>query len=63
MESGAVSAILVLAGGLCAIAGYVLGERRQRRKFAAATNRQTGADRPIDDGFADPTAVRGHRLN
>ena len=35
MMSGLVSALLVLAGGSCAIAGYVLGSWHQRRAIEA----------------------------
>ena len=35
MMSGVVSALLVLAGGACAVAGYVLGSWHQRRAIEA----------------------------
>ena len=35
MMSGVVSALLVIAGGGCAVAGYVLGSWHQRRALEA----------------------------
>lgn len=33
MMNGVVSALLVVAGGACALAGYVIGSWRQRREL------------------------------
>jgi hypothetical protein len=48
MLSGLVSALLVLAGGTCAVAGYVLGSWHQRRAIEAEMNGELFTERAID---------------
>ena len=48
MLSGLVSALLVLAGGACAVAGYVLGSWHQRRAFEAEMTSDLFTERAID---------------
>ena len=48
MLSGLVSALLVLAGGTCAVAGYVLGSWHQRRAIEAEMNGELFAERALD---------------
>ena len=48
MMSGVVSALLVLAGGTCAVAGYVLGSWHQRRALEAEMNGDLLTERTID---------------
>ena len=46
MLNGLVSALLVLAGGTCAVAGYVLGSWHQRRALEAEMNGELFSERP-----------------
>lgn len=62
MMSGVVSALLVLAGGTCAVAGYVLGSWHQRRALEAEMNGELLADRTIEL-IDDPSPRRDHRPN
>ena len=62
MTEAFVSALLVLAGGLCAIAGYTLGARHERRTLAAEIGRMPPVE-PDVDGFGDPTPRRDQRPN
>jgi hypothetical protein len=48
MMSGVVSALLVLAGGTCAVAGYVLGSWHQRRALEAEMNGELLSERAMD---------------
>jgi hypothetical protein len=48
MMSGVVSALLVLAGGTCAVAGYVLGSWHQRRALEAEMNGELLTERTMD---------------
>ena len=48
MLSGLVSALLVLAGGACAVAGYVLGSWHQRRAIEAEMNSELFTEQAID---------------
>jgi hypothetical protein len=48
MMSGVVSALLVLAGGTCAVAGYVLGSWHQRRAIEAEMNGELLSERTMD---------------
>jgi len=61
MMSGLVSALLVLAGGACAIAGYVLGSWHQRRAIEAEMTGETYTERV--DLIDDPTPRRDQRPN
>jgi hypothetical protein len=40
MLNGVVSALLVVAGGVCAMAGYAIGSWRQRRTLDAELERE-----------------------
>ena len=62
MLSGLVSALLVLAGGACAVAGYVLGSWHQRRAFEAEINSDLFTERAIDL-LEDPSPRRAQRPN
>jgi len=62
MMSGLVSALLILAGGACAIAGYVLGSWHQRRAIEAEMNGEMFTDRPVDLND-DPAPRRDQRPN
>jgi hypothetical protein len=62
MLSGVVSALLVLAGGACAVAGYVLGSWHQRRALEAELNGDLFSDRAVDL-LADASSPRDHRPN
>jgi hypothetical protein len=48
MMSGVVSALLVLAGGTCAVAGYVLGSWHQRRALEAEMNGELLSERTME---------------
>jgi hypothetical protein len=48
MMSGLVSALLVLAGGACAVVGYVLGSWHQRRAIEAEITGQLFAERTVE---------------
>jgi hypothetical protein len=63
MMSGVVSALLVLAGGICAVAGYVLGSWHQRRTIEAEMNGELFTDRTALDLIDDPSPRRDHRPN
>jgi len=62
MMSGVVSALLVLAGGTCAVAGYVLGSWHQRRAIEAEMNGDLFSDRTIDL-LDEVSHRRDHRPN
>lgn len=62
MLSGVLSALLVLAGGTCAVAGYVLGSWHQRRAIEAEMNGELFSDRTVDL-LDDPTPRRDQRPN
>jgi len=62
MMSGVVSALLVLAGGTCAVAGYVLGSWHQRRALEAEMNGELLTERTIDL-IDDPSPRRDQRSN
>ena len=62
MMSGVVSALLVLAGGTCAVAGYVLGSWHQRRALEAEMNGDLLTERTIDL-IDDPSPRRDQRSN
>ena len=62
MMNGFVSALLVLAGGTCAVAGYVLGSWHQRRAIEAEMNGETFSERAVDL-LEDPAPSRDHRPN
>jgi len=61
MMSGLVSALLVFAGGACAIAGYVLGSWHQRRAIEAEMTGELFSERV--DLLEDPTPRRDQRPN
>jgi hypothetical protein len=61
MMNGLVSALLVLAGGACAVAGYVIGSWHQRRAIEAELEGDLFTDRIVD--LFDPVAPRDQRLN
>jgi hypothetical protein len=62
MMTGLVSALLVLAGGTCAIAGYVLGSWHQRRALEAEMAGELFPDRAVDL-IDDPSPRRDQRPN
>jgi hypothetical protein len=62
MMTGLVSALLVLAGGACAIAGYVLGSWHQRRALEAEMSGELFTDRAVDL-IDDPLPGRDQRPN
>ena len=62
MMTGLVSALLVLAGGACAIAGYVLGSWHQRRALEAEMTGELFTDRTVDL-IDDPSPSRDQRPN
>ena len=62
MLNGLVSALLVLAGGTCAVAGYVLGSWHQRRALEAEMNGDLYTDR-ASDLLEDPAPRRDQRPN
>ena len=61
MLTGLMSALLVLAGGACAVAGYVLGSWHQRRTIEAELEGDLFGERLAD--LFDPIAPRDQRLN
>lgn len=61
MMNGLVSALLVFAGGACAVAGYVLGSWHQRRAIEAELEGDLFTDRIVD--LFDPISPRDQRLN
>jgi hypothetical protein len=62
MLNGFVSALLVLAGGTCAVAGYVLGSWHQRRAIEAEINGELFTERAVDL-LEDPSPPRDQRPN
>ena len=62
MLNGFVSALLVLAGGACAVAGYVLGSWHQRRALEAEMNGELFTERAVDL-IEDPSPRRDQRPN
>jgi len=62
MLSGLVSALLVLAGGACAVAGYVLGSWHQRRAIEAEMNTELFTERALDL-LDEPSPRRAQRPN
>ena len=62
MLNGFVSALLVLAGGTCAVAGYVLGSWHQRRALEAEMNGELFSERSVDL-LEDPAPSRDYRPN
>ena len=62
MMSGVVSALLVLAGGACAVAGYVLGSWHQRRAFEADIGGELFSERALNL-IDDPLPRRDQRSN
>lgn len=63
MANGLLSALLVLAGGACAVTGYVLGSWHQRRAFEADLGSELFGDRGLDLLDDEPTHRRDQRLN
>jgi len=63
MFNGFVSALLVLAGGTCAVAGYVLGSWHQRRAIEAEINGELFSERGSVDLLEDPSPPRDQRPN
>jgi hypothetical protein len=63
MVNGLLSALLVLAGGACAVTGYVLGSWHQRRAFEAELGGDFFGDRGVDLLDDEPTRRRDQRLN
>ena len=59
MMSGVVSALLVFAGGACAVAGYVLGSWHQRRAFEAEMSGELFSERTLD--LIDEAIPRRHQ--
>jgi hypothetical protein len=62
MLTGVMSALLVFAGGACAVAGYVLGSWHQRRAIEAEMNGELFSERSVDL-LDDPTPRRDQRPN
>ena len=62
MLTGVVSALLVMAGGACAVAGYVLGSWHQRRALEAEMTGELFSERTVDL-LTDPSPRRDHRPN
>ena len=62
MLNGLVSALLVLAGGACAVAGYVLGSWHQRRAIEAEMNGDLFTERALEL-LDDPSPRRAQRPN
>ena len=62
MLNGFVSGLLVLAGGACAVAGYVLGSWHQRRAIEAEMNGELFSERAIDL-LDEPSPRRAQRPN
>jgi hypothetical protein len=62
MMTGLVSALLVLAGGACAVAGYVLGSWHQRRAIEAEINGELFSERAVEL-LEDPRPRRDQRPN
>ena len=62
MLTGVMSALLVFAGGACAVAGYVLGSWHQRRAIEAEMNGELFSERTVDL-LDDPAPRRDQRPN
>jgi len=62
MLNGVLSALLVLAGGTCAVAGYMLGSWHQRRALEAEMNGELFNERSVDL-LEDPAPRRDQRSN
>jgi hypothetical protein len=62
MLNGIVSALLVLAGGTCAVAGYVVGSWHQRRALEAELEGDLFAERALEL-LEEPTVRRDQRSN
>ena len=62
MLTGVMSALLVFAGGACAVAGYVLGSWHQRRAIEAEMNGELFSERSVDL-LDDPAPRRDQRPN
>jgi len=62
MLTGVMSALLVLAGGTCAVAGYVLCSWHQRRAIEAEMNGELFSERNVDL-LDDPAPRRDQRPN
>jgi hypothetical protein len=63
MMTGLVSALLVLAGGACAVAGYVLGSWHQRRAIEAEMSGELFSERAAVELLEDPRPRRDQRPN
>ena len=61
MLNGLMSALLVLAGGSCAVAGYVLGSWHQRRALEAELESDLFSERVVD--LLEPAIRRDSRPN
>jgi hypothetical protein len=61
MLNGFLSALLVLAGGTCAVTGYLLGSWHQRRAFEAELGGELFSDRGLD--LLEAPSERDQRLN
>jgi hypothetical protein len=63
MLNGLISALFVVAGGACAVAGYMVGSWHQRRVMDAdLVGELFGSDRAFDLGDETPRR-RDQRLN
>ena len=63
MLNGLISALFVVAGGACAVAGYMVGSWHQRRVMDAdLVGELFGQDRSFDLGD-EPLRRRDQRLN
>jgi hypothetical protein len=63
MINGLISALFVVAGGACAVAGYMVGAWHQRKAMDAdLVGELFAADRGFDL-LDEPLARRDHRLN
>ena len=62
MLNGFLSALLVLAGGTCAVTGYVLGSWHQRRALEAELGADLFGDRGLDL-LDEPSPRRASRPN
>jgi len=63
MLNGFLSALFVLAGGLCAMAGYLVGSWHQRRAMESDLARDLFGPDPSFDLGDEPFAARDTRLN
>jgi hypothetical protein len=64
MLNGLVSALFVVAGGACAVAGYMVGSWHQRRAMDAdLVSELFGPDRSFDLADEPPRRRRDQRLN